>query len=101
MAIGHRDLKPSNVRQPWWFEDPAPHVLNRWSLVHVATGAAFGAAFPGRYLAGFVLHSAYEAVEGRLFPIEQRDASFRNHVGDSLTFLLGVAIGTAARRRRR
>jgi hypothetical protein len=37
-----------------------------------------------------ILHTFYEMIEGQIFPLESRDTSFENHVGDSLASLAGA-----------
>jgi len=79
-------------KRPWYHETIGPRFFNEWSLVHVATGALWGAIFPGRIKTGMLAHTLYEMIEGQIFPIEHRDVSFRNHVGDSLAFLAGMLV---------
>lgn len=77
------------AEQPWYHETIGPQFFNEWTVVHVATGALWGAIFPRRFVSGMIVHTLYELVEGRIFPVEHRDTSLRNHVGDSLAFLVG------------
>jgi hypothetical protein len=37
-----------------------------------------------------VTHTIYEAIEGAIFPLEFRDPSMRNHVGDTIAFAAGM-----------
>jgi hypothetical protein len=85
-------------QRPWYFETPGPSLVNEWTIVHFATGALWGAAKPDAILTGLVGHTAYEMIEGSLFPIEDRDVSMRNHVGDSLAFLAGMIVAKLVRR---
>jgi hypothetical protein len=83
-----------NGARPWYYESPEPRLLNEWSVVHLGTGLLFGTMFPGAYKRGFLTHTAYEAVEGKLFPAQTRDVSMKNHVGDTLAFMLGIWAAT-------
>jgi hypothetical protein len=78
--------------KPWYHETVGPQFFNEWTIVHVVTGALWGAIWPRRVLSGMVAHTLYEMVEGKLFPVDQRDVSMRNHVGDSLAFLAGMML---------
>lgn len=75
---------------PWYFEDPGPSLFNGWSFVHIGTGALFQTLVPNRPFAGLVLHTLYEAIEGKIITREDRDPSMRNHIGDTLAFTLGM-----------
>ena len=75
---------------PWYFEKTGPAFFNEWSLTHLGWGALFQLLFPDRRLTGLVLHTIYESIEGYIFPVEFRDASMRNHVGDTLAFAAGM-----------
>ena len=77
-------------RVPWYFEKTGPAVFNEWSLTHLGWGALFQLLFPDRRLTGLVLHTIYESIEGYIFPLEFRDASMRNHVGDTIAFAAGM-----------
>jgi hypothetical protein len=44
------------------------------------------------FIPAVLIHTAYESVEGYLFPIENRDASMMNHVGDTIAFMAGWAV---------
>lgn len=86
MAATPRDPK----ERPWYFEKTGPAFFNEWSLTHVGGGALFQLLFPDRKVAGLVLHTIYEAIEGYIFPAAFRDVSMRNHVGDTLAFVAGM-----------
>ena len=77
-------------KRPWYFEKTGPSFFNAWSLTHLGWGALFQLLFPDRYVTGLVLHTIYESIEGHIFPLEFRDASLRNHVGDTLAFTAGM-----------
>ena len=83
---------PANQKVPWYFEKTGPALFNEWSLTHLGWGALFQAVFPERKLTGLVLHTIYESVEGYIFPLEFRDASMRNHVGDTIAFAAGMLL---------
>lgn len=84
--------KPS---KPWYWEDPRGAWINAWTPVHVASGTLFALLRPKRYGEGMILHTAYEVAEGSIFPVEARDTSAKNHVGDSAAFLAGMLIANA------
>lgn len=84
---------------PWYFEKTGPAFFNEWSLTHVAWGALFQYLFPGKKVAGLVLHTLYESIEGYIFPADFRDVSFRNHVGDTIAFAAGMAVVPSPRAR--
>jgi hypothetical protein len=83
---------PTAPEKKWWFEDPGPAFFNRWSFAHVGWGVVFQLLFPERYLAGLVVHTIYESIEGYIFPREDRDTSMRNHVGDTAAFAAGMLV---------
>ena len=84
--------KSDQQRRLWYFEDTGPSFFNAWSLAHVGSGAIFQLLFPGRFVTGLVLHTLYEAVEGHIFPLEFRDPSLRNHIGDTIAFAAGMLV---------
>ena len=97
-----RGLPGTPVRptaRKWWFEDPGPAFFNKWSITHVGWGIAWQLMFPDRYLAGLVVHTIYESIEGYIFPREDRDPSLRNHVGDTVCFGAGMLAASWATRR--
>ena len=77
-------------RVPWYFEKTGPALFNEWSLTHLGWGALFQLLFPDRRVTGLVLHTIYESIEGLIFPLEFRDSSMRNHVGDTIAFAVGM-----------
>ena len=81
---------PQDRKVPWYFEKTGPSFFNAWSLTHLGWGALFQLLFPDRYVTGLVLHTIYESIEGRIFPLEFRDSSMRNHVGDTIAFAAGM-----------
>ena len=83
-------LPPQDKKVPWYFEKTGPAFFNEWSLTHVAWGALFQLLFPDRRFTGLVLHTIYESIEGSIFPVQFRDASMRNHIGDTLAFAAGM-----------
>lgn len=85
--------------KPWFYETPEPHFFNEWTQAHLGSGVAWGLAFPESYVGGFAVHTLYEMVEGRLFSIDMRDVSMRNHVGDTIAFLAGAWLGSRLRDR--
>jgi hypothetical protein len=85
-------LAQDRKKLPWYFEKTGPAYFNEWSLAHVAWGALFQYLFPGRQVAGLVLHTIYESIEGRIFPAEFRDISMQNHLGDTAAFVAGMLV---------
>lgn len=79
-------------QKPWYFEKTGPAFFNKWSLTHVGWGAVFQLFFPNRHLAGLVVHTIYESIEGYIFPAAFRDVSMRNHVGDTIAFAAGMSL---------
>ena len=75
---------------PWYFEKTGPALFNEWSLTHLGWGALFQLLFPDRRITGLVLHTIYESIESYIFPLQFRDASTRNHVGDTIAFAAGM-----------
>ena len=75
---------------PWYFEKTGPALFNEWSLTHLGWVALFQLLFPDRRLTSLVLHTIYESIEGYIFPLEFRDSSMRNHVGDTIAFAAGM-----------
>lgn len=84
---------------PWYFEKTGPAFFNEWSLAHVGWGVVWQLLFPGRLLAGLVVHTIYESIEGYIFPAEFRDVSMRNHVGDTIAFAAGTLVVPPTRKR--
>jgi len=82
--------KTDDQKHPWYFEKTGPSFFNAWSLTHIGWGALFQLVFPDRYVAGLVVHTIYESIEGYIFPAEFRDVSMRNHVGDTAAFAAGM-----------
>lgn len=85
--------------QPWFHETPRPHLFNEWSWTHFAWGMASSGLIRSD-LSALAAHTAYEALEGGLFPVQHRDTSMLNHVGDTLAFMAGRWALAAALRRR-
>ena len=82
---------PQDPKQvPWYFEKTGPSFFNAWSVTHLGWGALFQLLFPNRYVTGLVMHTIYESIEGYIFPLEFRDSSMRNHVGDTIAFAAGM-----------
>lgn len=86
-------------KKPWYFEKTGPSFFNAWSLAHVGWGFLFQQMFPDRYVAGLVLHTLYESMEGSIFPAQFRDVSMRNHVGDTIAFAAGMWFGASPKTR--
>ena len=86
--------------RPWFHETPEPHLFNEWTWTHFAWGMA-SAGFARTWWSALLLHTMYEAVEGRIFPLKHRDASMLNHVGDTVAFLAGRAAVQASSHARR
>ena len=82
--------------QPWFHEPAGPALFNDWTWTHLAWGML--AARHVGALDAFLLHSGYEAVEGSLFPREDRDVSMLNHVGDTVAFMVGWFVMAGGRR---
>ena len=78
--------------QPWFFEKPGPALFNVWTWTHFAWGLV---SWPltKSHVMGLVAHTAYEFIEGDIFPVEARDVSLENHVGDTIAFLAGSIVG--------
>lgn len=75
------------IVRPWYHETPGPGLINEWTITHVLWGMA-----SAKYLSwwpALALHTLYEMAEGSVFPRANRDVSTMNHVGDTLTFLVG------------
>ncbi len=77
---------------PWFHETTGPQFFNEWTILHITTGALWGAVFPRRFWTGMAVHTLYEMMEGKIFPVEHRDTSMRNHIGDSIAFLGGMLL---------
>lgn len=73
---------------PWFHEQQGPELVNVWTLTHVMWGAVV-AHFTDSLPLAMVLHTFYESIEGQIFPVEHRDVSLKNHVGDSIGFAAG------------
>ena len=84
--------KADPKKVPWYFEKTGPSFFNAWSFTHLGWGMLFQLVFPDRKLTGLVLHTIYESIEGYIFPAEFRDVSFRNHVGDTIAFAVGMQV---------
>lgn len=90
-ADSHR-AATGTQKVPWYFEKTGPAIFNEWSLAHLGWGALFQAVFPNRQITGLVVHTIYESIEGYIFPVEFRDSSMRNHVGDTIAFAAGMLL---------
>ena len=86
----HRGAEAQKV--PWYFEKTGPALFNEWSFAHLGWGGLFQAVFPDRQLTGLFMHTLYESIEGHIFPVEFRDSSMRNHVGDTIAFAAGMLL---------
>lgn len=75
-------------QKPWYHETPTPQLFNEWTWTHFAWGMVSAGLIPTWWQA-LLLHTLYEAVEGKIFPNPNRDVSMRNHVGDSVAFMVG------------
>lgn len=73
-------------------------MFNEWTIAHVASGVLWGMMKPGAMLTGVAAHTAYEMVEGNIFPRDDRDVSMRNHLGDTLAFVAGMLLGSGGKR---
>lgn len=81
--------------QPWYHEHAGPSLFNSWSWTHFAWGMAarkYGTEYGIGFWFALLLHTFYELVEGRLFPIQHRDPSMLNHVGDTIAFAAGWGV---------
>ena len=74
-------------------EEGQGRYFNAWSLVHFSVGVLTWTVLRNQ-LAGLVIHTAYEAVEGDFFPWYHRDRSMANHVGDTVAFLAGSLLAS-------
>lgn len=81
-----------NYQQEWFFESPGPAFFNEWTWTHFAWGLGSW-RFTKSHLTGLAAHTLYEFVEGDIFPVEARDVSLENHVGDTVAFLAGSVLG--------
>lgn len=73
---------------PWYHETTQAKLFNEWTWTHFAWGMV-SAGVVSTWWQALVLHTLYEMVEGRVFPNQNRDVSFRNHVGDTVAFMAG------------
>ena len=80
------------MRQPWFFETTQQQLFNEWTWTHLFWGM-FSTRFIKSDLNALLVHTAYESIEGFIFPSEARDVSMRNHIGDTLAFLAGRLVG--------
>lgn len=83
---------PAGRKRPWWFESTGPAYFNEWSIAHVGWGVVWQLLFPDHRLAGLVVHTIYESIEGHIFPAKDRDVSMANHVGDTAAFAAGMLV---------
>lgn len=77
--------------KPWYWEEGEGNLFNRWSLVHFGAGLASYGIFRG-YWPGLIAHTLYEFAEKDFFPVEARDTSMENHVGDTASFFAGMVV---------
>jgi len=77
-----------NQTRPWYWEAGEGNYFNEWSLVHFLAGLLSRRVIESDMNA-FLAHAAYESIEGQIFPYQARDTSMENHVGDSISFMLG------------
>ena len=76
-----------------FYEKGQGNFFNAWSLVHFSMGV-ISWTFLRSQVAGLVIHTVYEAVEGEFFPWYYRDRSMVNHVGDTVAFMAGSALAS-------
>ncbi len=67
--------------------------FNAWSLVHFSVGVLSWTLLRSQ-LAGLVVHTVYESVEGEFFPSDHRDRSMENHLGDTVAFMAGSGLAS-------
>lgn len=84
------------MSQPWFFESSQGQYFNEWTWTHVLWGGLlyyYLQDLPATMIAKIV----YEMIEGQIFPVESRDTSMENHLGDLLAGLAGaLAAGASA-----
>lgn len=85
-------LLPQAIPLPWFHEHGYGQLWNEWTWTHIAWGILSYQVTKG-YVVGFLAHTLYEIVEGRLFPTANRDVSITNHIGDTVAFLAGSRLG--------
>ena len=88
----------NRYRQAWFFETPGPAFFNEWTWTHFAWGLVSWPLMKSHVL-GLAAHTAYEFAEGDIFPVQARDTSLKNHVGDTLAFLSGSFIAEILKKR--
>lgn len=79
-------------RVAWFYETPGPALFNEWTWTHFAWGLASWPLMKS-HMVGLAAHTLYEFTEGEIFPVQARDTSFENHVGDTVAFLAGSVVG--------
>ena len=82
------------MSKKWYHESGQGQFMNKWSLAHFLFGIASYKIFKNQY-EGLVWHTLYEFLEQDLYPIEDRDTSMTNHVGDTVFFLAGSLAATS------
>lgn len=83
--------RPELRSNPWYHERKGPDYFNAWTVTHAAWGAVASGFIP--FTGALILHTLYETIEQDIFPLEDRDISLRNHVGDTLGFVAGYLAG--------
>lgn len=93
------EIIPPAPDVPWYHESPSAQLFNEWTWTHFAWGMATASLIPNWWMA-LLAHTVYEAIEGRIFPVQNRDVSMVNHVGDTVAFMAGrLALEMGMRKR--
>lgn len=71
-----------------YHEEGQGRFFNAWTLVHFSVGVLSWTVLRSQ-VAGLLIHTIYESIEGDFFPSEHRDRSMNNHVGDTVAFVAG------------
>ena len=87
----------NDLRRKWYFEGSQGAYFNEWSLSHFLWGVLIW-EITRSHLVSLGLHTLYEIYEGQLFPVQARDTSLENHLGDSLAFVAGTYAASEIKR---
>jgi hypothetical protein len=79
---------PVATALPWYHETTAPRLFNEWTWTHFAWGMVSAGLVSSWWMA-LLAHTFYEAIESQIFPVQNRDVSWTNHVGDTVAFMAG------------
>jgi len=82
------EVLPPAPDTPWYHETTSAKLFNEWTWTHVVWGMV-SAGLIRQWWMALLAHTIYEAVEGNIFPVQNRDVSWTNHMGDSVAFMAG------------